>query len=96
MIKLFWNTHNQKKPSSEDKTIREKQELDYGWGQYHKKSSDKWIYEILKKIKYNIIESITSLEKEDILIIVVHNIIGYIGLTCCFNWNNWNLFIHNK
>ena len=70
MIKLFWNTHNQKKPSSEDKKIREKQELDYGWGQYHKKSSDKWIYEILKKIKYNIIESITSLEKEDILIIV--------------------------
>ena len=70
MIKLFWNTHNQKKPSSEDKTIREKQELDYGWGQYHKKSSDKWIYEILKKIKYNIIASITSLEKEDILIIV--------------------------
>ena len=39
MIKLFWNTHNQTKPSSEDKTIREKQELDYVWGQYHKKSS---------------------------------------------------------
>ena len=70
MIKLFWNTHNQTKPSSEDKTIREKQELDYVWGQYHKKSSDKWIYEILKKIKYNVIENITSLEKEDILIIV--------------------------
>ena len=70
MIKLFWNTHNQKKPSSEDKKIREKQELDYWWGQYHKKSSDKWIYEILKKIKYNTIASITSLEKEDILIIV--------------------------
>jgi len=70
MIKLFWNTHNQKKPNSEDKKIREKQELDYKWGQYHKASSDKWIYEILKKIKYNIIESETSLEKEDILIIV--------------------------
>ena len=70
MIKLFWNTHNQTKPSSEDKTIREKQELDYVWGQYHKKSSGKWIYEILKKIKYNVIENITSLEKEDILIIV--------------------------
>ena len=70
MIKLFWNTHNQKKPSSEDKTIREKQELDYGWGQYHKKSSDKWIYEILKKIKYNIIESEKNLENGDILIII--------------------------
>jgi len=70
MIKLFWNTHNQKKPDSYDKKIREKQELDYGWGQYHKKSSDKWIYTILEKIKYNIIESETNLEKEDILIIV--------------------------
>ncbi len=44
MIKLFWNTHNQIKPNSKDKKIREKQELDYGWGRYHKKSSDKWIY----------------------------------------------------
>ena len=41
MIKLFWNTHNQKKPSSTNKKIREKEELDYGWGQYHKKSSNK-------------------------------------------------------
>ena len=69
MIKLFWNTHNQKKPNSPDKKIREKQELDLGWGGYHKKSSDQWIYEILKKVKYNVIDSITSLEKEDILII---------------------------
>ena len=51
MIKLFWNTHNQKKPNSENKKIREKEELDYGWGQYHKKSSDKWIYKVLEKIK---------------------------------------------
>ena len=29
MIKLFWNTHNQKKPSSEDKKIREKEEQDF-------------------------------------------------------------------
>ena len=46
MIKLFWNTHNQKKPDSPEKKIREKQELDYGWGKYHKKSSDKWVFEI--------------------------------------------------
>ena len=57
MIKLFWNTHNQKKPNSPDKKIREKEELDYGWGQYHKKNSDKWIYEILKEVKYDIIDS---------------------------------------
>ena len=70
MIKLFWNTHNQRKSNSDDKKIREKEEMDFGWGLYHKKSSDKWIYEILKKIKYNIIENETNLEKEDTLIIV--------------------------
>jgi len=70
MIKLFWNTHNQEKPNSDNKKIREKEELDYGWGQYHKKSSDKWIYEILKKIKFITIESARDLEKNDILIIV--------------------------
>ena len=37
MIKLLWNTHNQKKIDSLNKKIREKQELDYGWGNYHKK-----------------------------------------------------------
>ena len=51
MIKLFCNTNNQKKPNSNDKKIREKQEWDFRWGQYHKKNSDKWIYEILKKVK---------------------------------------------
>ena len=66
MIKLFWNTHNQKEPNSKDKTIREKEELDYGWGQYHKRSSDKWIFEILKKVDFNIIKGETELEKEDI------------------------------
>tara|TARA_Y100000590_G_C15561074_1_gene954784 strand:+ start:16 stop:906 length:891 start_codon:yes stop_codon:yes gene_type:complete len=70
MIKLFWNTHNQKKTNTSDKKIKEKEETDYGWGIYHKESSNIWIYEILKKIKYSIIESETSLEKDDILIIV--------------------------
>jgi len=70
MIKLFWNTHNQKKPSSANNKIREKEELDYGWGQYHRKSSDRWIYEILKKTKYDIIDDLIKLEKDDILIIV--------------------------
>ena len=70
MIKLFWNTHNQKEANSENKKVREKEELDYGWGQYHKKNSDKWIYEILKNIKYNVVTDLTDLEKEDILIIV--------------------------
>ena len=64
MIKLFWNTHNQKKPNSSDKKIREKQELDYGWGKYHKKCSDKWICEILKEVKYNSIEMKLNLKKK--------------------------------
>ena len=70
MIKLFWNTHYQKNPISTNKKIREKEESDYGWGQYHKRSSDKWIYEILKKTKYDIINGLNDLEKDDILIIV--------------------------
>ena len=47
MIKLFWNTHNQIKSSTSN---------DYIWGNYHKENSHKWIYEILKKIKYKIIQ----------------------------------------
>ena len=70
MIKLFWNTHNQKKSNTKDKKIIEKLDRDYVWGIYHKKNSNLWIYEILKKIKYNIIENETNLEKEDTLIIV--------------------------
>ncbi len=70
MIKLFWNTHNQAKPNSNNKKVRQKQEDNYGWGQYHKKSSDKWIYEILQKVKYKLIYSENDLEKEDILIII--------------------------
>ena len=49
MIKLFWNTPNQKKPSLSDKKFFEQQELNLSWGIYHKNNSDKWIYEILKK-----------------------------------------------
>ena len=70
MIKLLWNTHHQKEPKSNDKKVKEKQEQDYGWGYYHQKSSDKWIYEILEKVDYQIIENEKNLQKEDILIIV--------------------------
>ena len=70
MIKLFWNTQNQKKPSSTDKKIKEKQESDIIWGLYHKKNSDKWVYEILEKIQYKIITSERELQKGDSLIII--------------------------
>jgi len=70
MIKLFWNTHNQTKTVTDDKKIKDNDALNYKWGIYHKKNSNIWIYEILKKIKYTIIDSERNLEKEDILIIV--------------------------
>ena len=70
MIKLFWNTHNQKKPSTVDDKIIKKHYRDKKWGLYHKANSDIWVYEILKKIKYNIIDSETKLEETDTLIIV--------------------------
>ena len=73
MIKLFWNTHNQKKTDSEDKNILKKESANFKWGIYHKKSSDLWIYEILKKIQYKIIENENELEKNDVLVIVDSN-----------------------
>ena len=65
MIKLFWNTHNQSEFSENNKDS-----TSYIWGTYHKKYSDKWIYEILKKVKYTIIDNEKDLENDDILIIV--------------------------
>ena len=70
MIKLFWNTHNQQKPHSQNVTTKKKQEQNDRWGNYHKKNSDKWIYEILKKIKYTVIDKAEDLRKEDTLIII--------------------------
>ena len=72
MIKLFWNTHNQTKINTKEKDqkIIQKLDRDHIWGEYHKKNSNLWIYEILKKVKYNTIEHETELEKDDVLIIV--------------------------
>ncbi len=63
MIKLFWNTHNQNKPN-------EKEDKDYIWGIYHKNNSDKWIFEILDKVQFKLIQSEKELETNDTLIIV--------------------------
>ena len=73
MIKLFWNTHNHKKTITDDKDVKKKEAVEFKWGVYHKKHSDVWVYEILKKIKYNIIDSEKNLEKGDSLIIVDSN-----------------------
>ena len=76
MIKLFWNTRNQKKPNTKDEKIIEEFDRNYIWGIYHKKNSNSWVYEILKKIKYDIIENETNLEKDDTLIIVDSSLEG--------------------
>ena len=68
MIKLFWNTHNQNKHNP--KKTNEENARDQIWGAYHKEYSDKWIYEILNKIEFKVIQSEKDLGSEDILIIV--------------------------
>ena len=70
MIKLFWNTHNQKKIFTKDNKLDKDEGLNLKWGEYHKKHSDSWIFEILEKTKYNIIESEKNLDKNDVLIII--------------------------
>ena len=68
MIKLLWNSHNQTIPKKNnfDKEIS----LNHIWGIYHKENSDKWIFEILKGVKYSIIENETEIVDGDVLIIV--------------------------
>mgnify|MGYP006109783653 CR=1 FL=1 len=70
MIKLLWNTHNQRKTITSDEGIKGREAIDYKWGIYHKNHSSVWINEILKKIKYEVINSEKNLEQEDILIII--------------------------
>ena len=70
MIKLFWNTQNQKTTITEDTKIKDKEAVDLKWGTYHKENSDAWIYEILKKVNFTTINNEKSLEKDDNLIIV--------------------------
>ena len=68
MIKLFWNTHNQNEPISNEPNSKDA--IDYKWGLYHKDNSDKWIKQILNKIQLKIIQNENDLVSEDILIIV--------------------------
>tara|TARA_B100000029_G_scaffold272925_1_gene267709 strand:+ start:1642 stop:2532 length:891 start_codon:yes stop_codon:yes gene_type:complete len=70
MIKLFWNTHNQKKSTTKDQQFIKRELENYKWGIYHKKNSNIWIFEILKKINFNIIDSEENLNKKDILIVI--------------------------
>ena len=69
MIKLFWNTHNQKSTDTIEANDN-KDAVDSKWGIYHKNNSDKWIYFILEKIKFKIIESEKELESGDVLVVI--------------------------
>ena len=60
MIKLFWNTHNLDESISKNQTKEDKR--NYQWGIYHKKNSNKWIMEILSKVKLNEIQDIHSFD----------------------------------
>jgi len=73
MIKLLWNSHNQEKTISSNENIKKIEINNYNWGIYHKENSDIWIYEILKKIKYNTINNEKELENGDVLIIIDSN-----------------------
>ena len=68
MIKLFWNTQNQNKETSNN--LNAKKARDYAWGIYHKNNSNIWIYEILNKVKFKIINNENDLDKGDNLIVV--------------------------
>ncbi len=70
MIKLLWNTQNQKTPNNDNSKFNEKQKIDFFWGNYHKKSSDIWIYEILKNIEFTKIDNHSDLKQGDQLIII--------------------------
>tara|TARA_B100000686_G_scaffold226271_1_gene233485 strand:- start:5529 stop:6422 length:894 start_codon:yes stop_codon:yes gene_type:complete len=73
MIKLFWNTHNEVAPILGRTNIKEAT-TDFGWGIYHKENSDKWIFNILKKIKFKTISDVTEIEENDTLILIDSNI----------------------
>ena len=68
MIKLFWNTHNQITPTSNDPNKEDV--FDHKWGIYHKHYSDKWIFYLLEKIQYQKIEREKDIDSGDVLIIV--------------------------
>ena len=69
MIKLFWNTHNEVKSSLSNQNNKDVTS-DFGWGLYHKNNSDKWIYNILNKVNYNVVKDLKDLKQNDVLIIV--------------------------
>ena len=69
MIKLFWNTQNQIVPNSNHPQFKELSRNNI-WGIYHKNNSNKWIQEVLSKIKFKTITNEKEIDSNDILIVV--------------------------
>ena len=55
MKKLIWNTHKNSQSF---------------WGEYHYNASRNWIFCLLEKIKYKILEDLNQIKKSDEIIIV--------------------------
>ncbi len=55
MKKLIWNTQKNSKSF---------------WGEYHYNASRNWIFYLLEKIKYEILEDLNQIKKSDEIIIV--------------------------
>ena len=55
MKKLIWNTQKNSKSF---------------WGEYHYNASSNWIFYLLEKIKYEILEDLNQIKKSDEIIIV--------------------------
>ena len=69
MIKLLWNTQNQIVPKPSDSKYKELSR-NHIWGVYHKNNSEKWILEVLNKIKFKKITNENEIDNDDILIVV--------------------------
>ena len=69
MIKLLWNTQNLIVPKPSDSKYKELSR-NHIWGVYHKNNSEKWILEVLNKIKFKKITNENEIDNDDILIVV--------------------------
>ena len=64
MIKLLWNTQNQIVPKPSDSKYKELSR-NHIWGVYHKNNSEKWILEVLNKIKFKKITNENEIDNDN-------------------------------
>ena len=69
-MKLLWNTTNKIdfiQRSTDKNSLKWKGNI---WGKYHKTNSTDWIFSLLKKINFQVINKLDELKSNDELIIV--------------------------